>query len=788
MTFVTRSVRCDIVVCGAGLAGISAAVSAARLGATVCLINDRPVLGGNSSSEVRVQPQGAARTHGYARETGVISELLIEDRRRNHAEVFEAGWANSVWDLGMYDLVQRTPGLTLYLNTTVTGVDTIDRRLTSVTAMTLGTETVTTFEARTFIDCTGDGVVAALAGCEWRMGTEGFDEFAEPHAPATASEDVMGSSILLKTRDMGRPVPFEAPPWAITYDDASFFTTGGRYPGDTRGGWWWLEIGVPWHTITDSEAIRHELTRHALGVWDWVKNRAPELRSGFENLALEWLGQVVGKRESRRIMGQYLMTEHDLLRTQPWPDEVAYGGWTIDLHTPGGLLAATSEPSAAAGYSLDSAAVAATHVAPFGIPLRSLIAKDLDNLLMAGRDISVTHVALGSVRVQATTAVTGQAAGTAAAVALDERIEPCDVVGKAVFRVQQQLLRDGVFLPGSRNRDPADVALRASVSASSTALSSGLGPDDEGVDGAMLTEARAHGDPADLLDRPRGQWIPVEAGPGAAGISSLAVCVSNLSDRPRPVTARLRTVAHIWDYGHDTGDVIAEGTLSVPPGREQWSTWQLDQSADAWPTVERSAVRYLRLDLDAAEHVAWHRAGSVQAGALAGFTPAGGRMRRYGEGMTMSYRVAPAQRAYPASEVLTGVARPHASTNQWRSDPTESFDQWLQLTWPQAQEIGHVGLTFDGHLLGEYHRYPPGFVDPHCVRDYTVQVWQQDAWHPVVEVAGNYQTRRRHRLAEVARTDRLRVLVHATNGDPSAAIYEVRCYARLEPPVREVVR
>src|SRR5690606_32011390 len=133
-------------------------------------------------------------------------------------------------------------------------------------------ETELTITSKTFIDCTGDGVIADLAGNEWRMGSEGRDEFNEPHAPLQASGDTMGNSIHFKAKDMGRPVPFQAPDWAVKHDDPDFFYKQGRPPYDVRGGYWWIEIGVPWHTIYHAEDIRHELTRHALGIWDWIKN------------------------------------------------------------------------------------------------------------------------------------------------------------------------------------------------------------------------------------------------------------------------------------------------------------------------------------------------------------------------------------------------------------------------------------------------------------------------------------------------------------------------------------
>ena len=237
----------DFVVAGGGLAGVCAAVAAARHGQRTCLIHDRPVLGGNASSEVRVSVHGAACHHFYARETGIIGEALTEERARNHEEVNENGWVNSVLDLVLLDLVMTTPNLTVHLNTVVedvvfasgrrgvqvapqTGagyytreVCAPERRLAALVAYTPSAETRRTISGRVFADCTGDALVADLGGCAWRMGTEGVAETGEAHAPAQASTDTMGNSIHIRARDIGRPAPFTPPAWAVAHRDGDFF-------------------------------------------------------------------------------------------------------------------------------------------------------------------------------------------------------------------------------------------------------------------------------------------------------------------------------------------------------------------------------------------------------------------------------------------------------------------------------------------------------------------------------------------------------------------------------------
>lgn len=797
----------DVVVCGAGLAGLCAAVAAARHGAQVVLIGERPVLGGCSSSEIRVSPQGSAHFHGYARETGIIAELIIADRLVNHAETGGTGWTNSVWDMVLYDLAQRTPGLTLLLNTTVLGVDAADdsegddlgeadRAIAAVRARTLSAERDWRIAGDLFVDATGDGAVAAMAGNRWRMGAESRDEFGEPHAPLEPSEGVQGTSIQIMTRDMGRPVPFRAPEWAANYDDERFFTEGGRSPDSTRSGWWWIELGIPWETIHDNETIRHELTRHALGVWDWIKNRSVAHRERFADLALDWIGQVPGKRESRRIIGRHLLTEHDLLRSgdRAFPDEIAYGGWNIDLHTAGGLLASVSEPTAAEGYLQEGAASVAAHVSPFGIPLRSLIARDVDNLLLAGRDVSATHVALGSVRVQGTTSLMGQAVGTAAAMLIADRRAgvagpgiPPDVPAELVRRLQQALLRDGVFLPHVENEDPDDLVRSASsVTVSSEAENTGMGPEGRSFDVDYIGSAEfASGDDdggRDELLRGRSQWIAVESGPGARGVASVGLWLRNDTGRPATLEVRLRRVDGIWDYAvpEDSPAVLRRETLIVPPGGPRWVDWTVDVS----PTeLDGRGSTYLRIDAEASEGVLWPRADGVLPGCLAGIRVADERLQRLSHGVTLCHRVSPAQRVWGAADGLSGVARPASSTNQWRSDPAAGIGegdaaQWLRVDWDRPVAIREVVLQWCGHLLRDYDQLPAMRADPETVRDYAVQVWDAaaDSWVDVATATGNAQTHLVHTLERPAVTRRLRVRATATNGADYAALYGLRAY------------
>ncbi|MDF3128466.1 FAD-dependent oxidoreductase [Kiritimatiellaeota bacterium B1221] len=796
----------DVVVIGGGLAGFCAAVEAARNGAKTALIHNRPVFGGNSSSEIGVTPHGAAAFHAYARETGIISELLIEERAVNHAEVYENGWTNSVWDMVMYDLAVETENLILHLNTdfsdvimagnqTAQGVhnaaDTADLSmgyyhrpahntnhipLAGITAHTQNAEVQLQLFAKRFIDCTGDGIVADRAGCEWRMGSEGKAEFGEPHAPDQASADTMGNSIHFRCKNMGRPVPFTPPEWAVKHEDPGFFYEQGRLPKEERGGFWWLEIGVPHHTIHDNENIRHELTRHTLGVWDWMKNKDPNMMERTRNYALDWIGQVPGKRESRRIMGEVLVTEHDIQQKTKFEDEIAFGGWFIDLHTPGGLLAPSAEPSNAEHYNTFTDYAVSSYCGPYGLPLRSLISKDVPNLMMAGRNISCTHAALGTLRVMGTTALLGQAAGLAAAQSIRLNVNPIEVTrGESIRDIQQILLREGCFLPGITREDTQDLAPAAQFEAESEWQLSGAGPDSEGAHEGLQIWRDQPQYQHEIMDVKKAQLIGV----GTAGIETISLCLTNTGSEIQTIHLDLQAVDHIWDYRVHAGPSLSKGSLRLPPGKKQWIPWEIRLPANALP--EQGA--FVRVALDKNPQVIWHVAGRVIPGHVGSYQIGENKYRRFDNGSTLSFKVSPPQNCFPAQSISRGASRPHTHTNLWASDPNQPLPQTLQWTWDKETTLNRIELSFPGHLLREYHAYAPFYRDAQCPKDYRIEARIDGKWEAVLRIKNNYQRHRIHNFASIS-SQEMRLVVENTNGDQSAQVYEIRCYHETnETPV-----
>ena len=388
-------VKSDITVVGGGLAGVCAAIAAARLGKTVSLVQNRPVLGGNSSSEVRVWVVGAT-AHGvqrYARETGIMGELFIENQYRN------SDGNPYIWDLVVLEKVKAERNIQLFLNTDVHEVeaegDRHKRTIRSVTGWMMGSERKIRFESPIYMDCTGDGLVGFLAGAEYRIGRESREEFNEPWAQDVPDDITLGSTILFYTKDAGHPVKYISPSFAKDITKTPIPMNRVIRSGDSGCHYWWIEWGGELDTVHDNEQIRDELWSVIYGIWDYIKNSG---KFDADHLTLEWVGSIPGKREYRRFVGDYILTQNDLLEQKQFADSIAFGGWSIDLHPPQGM------------YAKESGSKHMFTNGVYHIPFRCLYSKNVRNLMFAGRNISATHVAFGTTRVMATCAVMGEAA------------------------------------------------------------------------------------------------------------------------------------------------------------------------------------------------------------------------------------------------------------------------------------------------------------------------------------------------------------------------------------------
>ncbi len=454
--------NCDILVAGGGAAGVPCALAAARNGARVILIQDRPVLGGNASSEVRMHIVGANGTGRFdrgeelvteARESGIIEEIRLENCVRNPQR------SASMFDLILYDLCRTEPNLELILNTSISGAEIAeDGSIFAALAERPSTEDSFRVKAKTFIDCTGDGRLGYEADAPFIEGRESCETFGETLAQAVSDKKRLGSTILLTAKKYSEAMPFQAPEWARHFLEEDLELRLYANPGEEdfshEYGYWWAEWGGELDTIQDNEKIRDELLSVTLGIWDHVKNSEGDPFDA-SHWALDWIGFLPGKRESRRFIGQHILSEKDLMASREFPDAIAYGGWSIDLHPPEGVDAPKLEPCV-------------QHPLPylFDIPLRSCVSRDISNLMFAGRNHSASHVAFASTRVMATCAAMGQGVGTAAALGIEKGIPPKDLSDHSGL-IQRQLLKDDGYLIGRADAGNCPLVSKAEICASS---------------------------------------------------------------------------------------------------------------------------------------------------------------------------------------------------------------------------------------------------------------------------------------------------------------------------------
>lgn len=300
--FQVRNLNTDLCVCGGGFAGTIAAIAAARNGVDVVLIQDRPVLGGNASSEVRLWILGATshmfNNNRYAREGGLVDEILLENLHRNPE-------GNPlILDTILLEKVRLESRIQLFLNTALMGCEKENERISSVSAFNSQSSLKFNIQAQQFIDCTGDGTLSFLAGAPFRIGAERRDEFGELFAPSSEYGHLLGHSIYFYTKDTGKPVKYVAPAYALKDVESEIPRFKSFSTKEMGCNLWWIEYGGRLDTIHDTEQIKWELWKVVYGVWDYFKNsgRFPEA----ENLTLEWVGTIPGKRESRRFSKYYI--------------------------------------------------------------------------------------------------------------------------------------------------------------------------------------------------------------------------------------------------------------------------------------------------------------------------------------------------------------------------------------------------------------------------------------------------------------------------------------------------
>ena len=421
----------DFVVIGGGVSGTCAAISAARLGVKVALVQNRPLLGGNNSSEVRVHLGARINLEPYPALGNLVNEIG-PDRGGN------AQPKDYYEDDKKLRAVQNEPNISLFLNYHANQVVTEGGKIVKVIAQNLETGKKQAFSAPMFADCTGDGTIGFLAGAEYMSGRESRATFNEPTAPEVADNLTMGISVQWFSEKQDTPSDFPDINWGLPWSDEKAFAI-------TRGDWDW-ETGMGKDMINETESIRDYGLLVVYSNWSYLKNHYTP-KEKFRNEKLTWVAYIGGKRESRRLVGDYILTENDLINQNFLPDGTAPTSWTIDLHYP--------DPENLEKFDGEAFRSIAVHtkIYPYPIPFRCLYSKNIDNLMMAGRDISVSHVALGTVRLMRTGGMMGEVIGMAASVCKDKNVTPRDIY-KSHFSDLEKLMLKGTgddSLPNTQN-------------------------------------------------------------------------------------------------------------------------------------------------------------------------------------------------------------------------------------------------------------------------------------------------------------------------------------------------
>lgn len=700
----------DVAVIGGGPAGVCAALAVAQNGCKVVLVTDRPVLGGNSSSEIRVWTRGAVGSGNLmAEEMGIWGRLKLENLYRN----FDA---NPVfWDDVLLDAVLQQPNLQLELNTEIDEVKLAGQCIEKVAGTQQGSEKRFEITAKYFIDATGDGVIGQLAGVS--------------QVDDSVSNSTLGNSILFNTCKEDHPIKYVAPNYAYNFQQIeSILGHGGRVISENMGGsdCWWFEYGGLQDTIGDSQDIALELRRMALGVWNYIKNSG---HYNADNYTLEWIGSIPGKRESRRMKTEYVLTEQDIIQNKRFPDGAFYGGWYIDSHPSGGF-ADTEEDNCKQ-----------RPVQVYQIPLRCLYQRTVPNLLFAGRNIGIERGAFFSSRVMNTCALAGQVAGTLATICARQNKVPCDLMQTEVTDVIHQLQRDDMFIPDVPFYVPGDSARNANITASS----------------CLSTNK----------NKPNGKLMPLDHGgyvvfPGVCG----KVEVKVFSENTQQLYGAMSSAMLPNHYDEDT-----MGTPIV---------WQLEagEQTISVDVPKQSVGKFVMLQIQPAQGVKIFLANVEHTGIICGEQES----PEINEPI-ICYKNS-GEHIYDTSNLSNGWNRPWGQPNQWCADPDDE-NPWLLFTWEKAIEINHIKFFLDpdlsmelpssraSHWQASHLYYPRTSMPPHLIKEFIIEAEKADGnWKVIAHISENYQRLVDIMADEKITTQKLRIRFIKTWGG-SPAIYSI---------------
>lgn len=748
-TLKTDELNTDLVVTGGGVSGLCAAITAARRGMKVVLIQDRPVLGGNASSEVRLWMLGATSHMGnnnrWAREGGVVNELLVENMYRNPE-------GNPlIFDTIMLEMVVKEPNITLLLNTAVYEVEKKSAdTIKSVKAFCSQNSTAYIISAPLFADASGDGIVGFLAGAAFRMGAESAEEFGELFAPTKEYGELLGHSLYFYTKDTGKPVKFIPPAYAL--EDITQIPRFRQFNAKEHGcKLWWLEYGGRLDTIHDTEKIKWELWRVVYAAWNYIKNSGnfPEA----ETMTLEWVGTIPGKRESRRFEGDYILRQQDVIEQRHHDDAVAFGGWSIDLHPADGVFSEKPGCNQWHGKGI------------YPIPYRCLYSRNIKNLFLGGRLISVSHVAFGSSRVMATAAHASQAMGMAASICKEKGVLPQEIFTQnLVPLLQERLLETSQHIPGISLSHSKDLVQKAVISASSELKLTELPEENK-----LIT-----------LNTSVAQMVPLPKGKAGKFIFHAEADEDTTLDIEFRISSK---------PNNHTPDIKKESkSIGIQKGR---NCLQLEFDV----VMKEDAYAFITFFKN--DKIKMHHSSKRVTGILTVFNSVNKAVSNYGrqipppnigidefefwcpqrrpDGYNLAFKYPDGIKAFEAINIANNIDRPTNHPNAWVADWNDPSPT-LHLEWSEAVEIKQVDVFFDvdyDHPMESVFMGHPEAVMPFCVREFRIK---DDQGNILADVKNNHQYLYALKLDKAIRTQALHIEIMHPGKDVPAALFSVRCY------------
>jgi hypothetical protein len=681
----------------------------------------------------------------WAREGGVVDEILVENLYRNKE-------GNAViFDTILLEKVVHESNIILLLNTAVYEVrKKDDTSLEGVKAFCSQTSTGYLLKAPVFIDASGDGIVGFMAGAPFRMGAENKEEFGELFAPDEAYGKMLGHTLYFYSKDTGSPVKYVPPSYALK--DIKDIPRYRSIESGMKGcNFWWFEYGGRFEdTVKTTEEIKWELWKVVYGVWDYIKNsgKFPEA----ENLTLEWVGNIPGKRESRRFEGVYMLKQQDIIEQKQFDDAVAFGGWAIDLHPGDGVY--SNLPGCTQWHSKGI----------YQIPYSSFISKTITNLFFAGRIISATHVAFGSTRVMATSAHGAQAVALAAVLCSENRLSTKDILAQQhMSKLQNQLNIHGQSIPGKAINYSLLNVEKPSVSVSSTFIL-----DEMPFDGqwAGLKEGFA-------------QLLPLKANQKY----SFRLLVE--SDKESRITVQFRKSSKTGNY---TPDVILQAEeISVTTGKEYLKISMdkcLEEDEYAFLTIlPHEQVKVMTSERRLSGTLSLFRKKNKAVSNYGEQLPPDGigvesfefwTPKRRPDGKNLAFSVSPSIELYDKEYINNGYVRPYLKSNAWAAGLTDPNPE-IRLSWERPQKINKIRLFFDtdyDHPMESVQFGHPEDIIPFCVRDYSI--YDKDD-NLLYEKTGNYMTINEVEFESELECDELIIRMEHPSKVIPAALFESIC-------------